>query len=199
MRRTADANGLLWQKGCFCVVFHGAHGGESTHTLLAPGHTFTRLTSGRTADMSQQRQTPTHTECDIDLHHNAHTHTQDGGRGTSAQLTTGRTAGKIYIRHQHTLHHQTETHTLHTTTAPPHDTHTHTRTDNGNGGAVVKSGNIKVDLRSGAALPQERTRTHARTRAGHFEHFPRVSVCAFSVCFSVPLLCRFLTLFCRAF
>lgn len=43
---------------------------------------------------------------------------------------------------------------------------------------MVKSGNIKVDLRSGAALPQERTRTRTRTRAGHFEHFP-ASVCAF--------------------
>lgn len=161
MWRAAHNHGVLWQKGCFCVVFHGAGGGESTHTLLASAHR--------------------HTDRDTRLHVVFwHTFTQS---------TTGRTAGK-YTEYSHTLH---------TTTAPPHDTHTHTRTDNGNGGAVVKSGNIKVDLRSGAALPQERTRTHARTRAGHFEHFPRVSVCAFSVCFSVPLLCRFLTLFCRGF
>lgn len=197
---------------------------ENTHTLLASahrhtdrdtrtethgqtplsGHTFTQLTTGRTADMSQQRQTPTHTECDTDLHHNAHTHTQDGGRGTSAQCTTGRTAGKIYIRHSHTtLHHHTETHCYippqNTDTAPPHDTHTHTRTDNGNGGTMVKNGNIKVDLRSGAAVFQERTRTRTRTRIGHFEHFPRASVCAFPCRFSLPLLCRFLTSFCRAF
>lgn len=139
MRRTADANGVLWQKGCFCVVFHGAHGGESTHTLLASAHrhtdrdtrlhvvfwhTFVQLTTGRTADMSQQRQTPTHTECDTDLHHNAHTHTQDGGRGTSTQCTTGRTAGKIYIRHSHTtLHPPYTVNTIHR-----HTTHTRTRT-----------------------------------------------------------------------
>ena len=42
----------------------------------------------------------------------------------------------------------------------------------------------------GAAALQERTRTHAHARIGHFEHFRRVSVCAF-LCAS---LCRFMLL-----
>ena len=33
MRRTADANGVLWQKGCFRVVYHRAGGGRSERTL----------------------------------------------------------------------------------------------------------------------------------------------------------------------
>lgn len=141
MWRTAHNHGKQGQKRRFYVVYLRAHGGKYTHTLLASAHrhtdrntrlhivfwhTFVRCTTGRTADMSQQRQTPTHTECDTDLHHNALTHTQDGGRGTSAQCTTGRTAGKIYITppHRNTL--------LHTTTKHRHCTatrHAHAHTN----------------------------------------------------------------------
>ena len=130
--------------------------------------------------MSQQRQTPTHTQITTPLHHNAHTHTQDNGRDTPAQYTTGRTAGKIHRRHPHrnTL--------LHTTTTR---THTHARAGNGNGGAMVKIGNIKVDLRSGAAALQERTRTHAHARIGFYIHSP-VFLCVLFPCAS---LCRFMT------
>lgn len=148
--------------------------------------------------MSQQRQTPTHTECDTDLHHNAHTHTQDNGRGTSAQYTPGRTAGKIYI----TPHTETHCYTppLHRPTLCTHiRTRTHARAGNGNGGAMVKSGNIKVDLRSGVALLQERTRTHARTSNRILYKFPCLLCVLFPCRFSLPLLCRFLTLFCRGF
>ena len=37
---------------------------------------------------------------------------------------------------------------------------------------MVKIGNIKVDLRSGAAALQERTRTHAHARMGFYIHSP---------------------------
>ena len=105
---------------------------------------------------------PTKTDTDT---HADHDTVAPQGRDTPAQYTTGRTAGKIHRRHPHrnTL--------LHTTTAPPHDTHTHARAGNENGGAMVKIGNIKVDLRSGAAALQERTRTHAHERAiGFYIH-----------------------------
>lgn len=178
MRRTSDTDGVLWQKGCFCVVHHGRTAGrvrnqhldahrQDTRLHIVFWHTFVWLTTGRTADMSQQRQTPIHTECDTDLHHNAHTHTQDGGRDTPAQYTTGARRENIQNTHTHYTHH-TQKHiaTYHHCTATTRHTRTrtHARTGNGNGVAVVKSGNIKVDLRSGAALSQERTRTHIRAR-----------------------------------
>lgn len=92
--------------------------------------------------MSQQRQTPIHTECDTDLHHNAHTHTQDNGGDTSAQLTTGRTAGKIYITLTRTLHPPQHRNTPLHHHCPPHyaRTYAHARTGNGNGGTVEKVG-----------------------------------------------------------
>ena len=46
---------------------------------------------------------------------------------------------------------------------------------------MVKIGNIKVDLRSGAAALQERTRTHAHARIGFYIHFPACCVCFFRV------------------
>lgn len=60
-------------------------------------------------------------------------------------------------------------------------THTHARTEHRNGVTVVKSGNIKVNLRSGVALLQERTRTHARTKNRILSTFPRFCVCCFCV------------------
>ena len=157
------------KKRCFCVVYHGAHGGECTHTLLASAHR--------------------HTDRD--------TRTNSAFWAYLCTVNHGAHGGEIYITLTHHTHHTETQHC--TATAPPHYAHTRTRTGRKRKRrCMVKSGNIKVDLRSGAAVSQERTRTHARTRAGHFEHFP-ASVCAAFVCFSLPLLCRFLTLFCRAF
>ena len=73
--------------------------------------------------------------------------------------------------------------TLHTLTPPHARTRTHNAREQGtNGGAMVKIGNIKVDLRSEAAALQERTRTHAHARAiGFYIHFPACCVCFFRV------------------
>ena len=153
----------------------GTHG----QTPLS-GHTFVQLTPWRTADMSQQRQTPTHTECDIDLHTHAH----------------ARRRQRYFCTVHHRAHggkniHNTQTHrsTHYTATRHTQRTRTHTRAGNRNGGTVVKSGNIKVNLRSGAAVSQERTRTHAYARIGFYIHCP-VFLCVLFPCAS---LCRFMT------
>ena len=98
----------------------------------------------------------------------------------------GAHGGKIYITLTHRSTHPPHR-THHCTTV--HDTHTHARAGNGNGGAMVKIGNIKVDLRSGAAALQERTRTHAYARIGFYIHSP-VFLCVLFPCAS---LCRFMT------
>lgn len=114
----------------------------------------------------------------------------------------GAHGGEIYITPKHTETHcyipPLHRHTMHT------HTHTHTRTNGQRKRrVVVKSGNIKVDLRSGAAASQERTRTHARTSNRILYTFPcllcvlfRVLLFAVPMPFSDVVLPCFLTVWC---
>ena len=89
------------------------------------------------------------------VHHRAH-----GGKYTHTLLAP--THRHIPPLHRHTMH-----------------THTRTREGHRNGVTVVKSGNIKVNSRSGVAVSQERTRTHIRTRSRILSTFPCFCVCFF--------------------